>query len=177
MTNNPAISVVIPMYNVERYIKFCIDSILIQSFQDFEIILVDDASTDGSVEFCQKLYGDNDKIKLVHHEKNLTMGPARNTAIKHARGKYIAFVDSDDFILPDALEKFYNTAEKNNAQVVHAAGWLRADLKRKFEIGTVALHSRRLYKKRSVLQADYVLEHGFNPFNGMAFFLPPGFSR
>ncbi len=143
MTNVPAVSVIVPIYKVERYIKFCIDSILMQSFQDFEIILIDDASPDGSVELCQKLYGDNDKIKFVRHERNLGLGSARNTGIKHARGKYIAFVDSDDFILPDALEKFYNTAEKNNAQVVHAAGWLR----KKFENRMGTLHSRRLYKK------------------------------
>ena len=119
---NPSISVVVPMYKVERYIKICVDSILAQTFQDFEIILVDDASPDNCAELCRELYGDNDKVKLVRHEKNLGLGPARNTGIEHSRGKYIHFVDSDDFILPNALEKFFDAAEKNNADVVHACG-------------------------------------------------------
>ena len=74
MADTPQISVIVPIYKVERYIKLCIDSILMQTFQDFEIILVDDASPDNCVELCQKLYGGIDKIKLVRHEKNLTNG-------------------------------------------------------------------------------------------------------
>ncbi len=123
MKKNPAVSVIVPLYKVERYVKQCVDSILAQTFTDFEIILVDDASPDACAELCQKLYGDNPKVKLVRHEKNLGLGAARNTGMKHALGKYICFVDSDDFILPAALEKFYAAAEKNNAEVVHSAGW------------------------------------------------------
>jgi len=104
VTNIPSVSVIVPMYKVERYIKSCVDSILAQTFQDFEIILVDDASPDGCVELCQKLYGDNEKVRLVRHEKNLGLGPARNTGMKHAVGKYIYFVDSDDLILSNALD-------------------------------------------------------------------------
>ena len=122
MADSPIISVVVPMYKVEQYIKICVDSILAQTFQNFEIILVDDASPDRCVELCQKFYGGNDKVRLVRHEKSLGPGPTRNTGIKHSRGKYVYFVDSDDFILPDALEKFFAAAEKNNAQVVHMAG-------------------------------------------------------
>lgn len=123
MANNPSVSVIVPVYKVEQYVKICVDSILNQTFQDFEIILVDDASPDKSFELCQKLYGDNDKVKFVRHEKNLGLGPTRNTGIKNARGKYVYFVDSDDFILPNTLERFYTVAEKNNAQVVHVTGW------------------------------------------------------
>ena len=123
MAENPAVSVIVPMYKVEQYIKLCVDSILNQTFRDFEIILVDDASPDNCFELCQKLYGGNDKVKFIRHEKNCGLGITRNTGIKNARGKYVYFVDSDDFILPQALEKFYNAAEKNNAQVVHSAGW------------------------------------------------------
>lgn len=119
---DPMVSVIVPMYKVEQYIKICVDSILAQTFTDFEIILVDDASPDNCVEICQKLYGDNDKVRLIRHEKNLGLGPARNTGIKNARGKYVYFVDSDDYILPHALEKFFDAAERTNAEVVHAAG-------------------------------------------------------
>ena len=120
---NPSVSVIVPVYKVEQYVKLCVDSILAQTFQDFEIILVDDASPDDSVALCRKLYGDNDKIKILRHETNLCQGAARNTGMKHARGKYIYFVDSDDLLLPDALETFFNTAEKTGADVVHATGW------------------------------------------------------
>ncbi len=123
MDKNPAVSVIVPIYNVERYVKFCVDSILNQTFQDFEIILIDDATPDNSYTLCQQLYGGNAKVRFVRHEVNQGLGPARNTGVKHARGKYVYFVDSDDFILPDALEKFYTAAEKSNAQVVHAAIW------------------------------------------------------
>ena len=123
MAKVPAISIIVPVYKVELYIKQCIDSILNQTFQDFEIILVDDASPDNSFELCQKLYGGNDKFKFIRHEKNLGLGEARNNGIRYSTGKYVYFVDSDDFILPNTLETFYNAAEKTNAQVVHAAGW------------------------------------------------------
>ena len=121
MPKTPSISVVVPMYNVERYIKICIDSILAQTFQDFEIIIVDDASPDNSYKLCKKLYGGNKKVRIVRHEKNQGLGPARNTGIKNSRGKYIFFVDSDDAILPRTLEIFYNAAENSGAEVVHSS--------------------------------------------------------
>ena len=111
MKNNPAISVVVPMYNVERYIKICVDSILNQTFQDFEIIIVDDASPDNSYNICHELYGNNEKVRIVRHEKNQGLGPARNTGINNSRGKYIYFVDSDDAILPNALETLYKATQ------------------------------------------------------------------
>lgn len=122
MEKNPAVSVVVPVYKVEPYVKQCVDSILEQTFQDFEIILVDDASPDNSFELCKKLYGKNEKVRFIRHEKNLGLGPARNTGMKNSRGKYICFVDSDDFIMPRTLKTFYEAAERTNAQIVHAAG-------------------------------------------------------
>ena len=115
----PSVSIILPMYNVERYINICLKSILAQSFQDFEIIIVDDASTDNSFQICQKNFGDNPKIKILQHEKNQGLGPARNTGIKNARGKYVCLVDSDDAILPNALEILYNAAENSGAEIVH----------------------------------------------------------
>ncbi len=122
MANNPIVSVIVPIYNSERYIKKCVGSLFEQTLRNFEIILVDDASTDGSFELCRKLYGDNIKVKLVRHEKNLGLGATLNTGLKLATGKYICFVNATDFVLPSALKKFYNAAEKNNADVVHTAG-------------------------------------------------------
>lgn len=118
----PAISVIIPMYNTEAYIRECVDSVLAQTFQDFEIIIVDDCSADGSLALCRELYGENAKVTILQREKNGTVGAARNTGIRAARGKYIAFLDSDDLYMPNALACLYRAAEKYRADVVHSPG-------------------------------------------------------
>ena len=124
MENTPYISVIIPMYNVENYIKLCVDSILAQTFQDFEIVIVDDVSTDNSYNLCRKLYAGNKKIRIFRNKKNLGSGRTRNLQIKDARGKYIWFVDSDDAVIPTALEKLYNAAQpERGVDVVHIKGW------------------------------------------------------
>ena len=104
MSQTPFISVIVPIYNVERYVKICIGSILEQTFQDFEIVIVDDATPDNSYKICRELYGDNEKVRIVRHKENQGLGPARNTGIANARGKYVYFVDSDDILTPRALE-------------------------------------------------------------------------
>ena len=121
--SSPFISVIVPMYKVERYIKFCIDSILNQTFQDFEIIIIDDASPDNCYEICQKLYGNNEKVRILKHAYNKGLSEARNTGIENARGKYVYFVDSDDLIVPNALEILYNAAIKTDAEVIHTCTW------------------------------------------------------
>ena len=123
MKKTPYFSVIVPMYNVQRYIKLCIDSILNQTFKDFEIIIVDDVSTDDSYKICHERYGKNEKVRIIRHEKNQGLGPSRNTGIKHARGKYIYFLDSDDLIMPNTLEKIHEVAEKTDADVIRTAGY------------------------------------------------------
>lgn len=168
MAKAPAVSVIVPIYNVEQYIKLCVDSILAQTFQDFEIILVDDASPDNSYALCQKLYGGNDKVKFIRHEKNQGLGVSRNTGIKHATGKYVYFLDSDDFIFPDALEKLYNAAEKNNAQVVHAAGRYELVQQEGDPVGEGTLTLKwDGYSQEGFLKPDaqYRLENYWKPYN------------
>lgn len=116
----PEISVIIPVYNTSAYLQECVDSVLSQTFQDFEIIIVDDCSTDGSMALCRKLYGNNSKVTIIHHEQNGTVGTARNTGLKASKGKYIAFLDSDDLYMPYALEELYKAAEAYQAEVVHS---------------------------------------------------------
>lgn len=118
----PEISVIVPLYNAKPYIQAAIDSVLRQTFQDFEVIIVDDASTDGSYELCQKLYGANEKIRLCRHARNKTVGGARNTGLEQAEGKYIAFLDSDDLYMPEALSIMHKAAEAYGAEVVHSPG-------------------------------------------------------
>ena len=94
--DNDLISIVVPLYNVENYLKECIDSILTQSYHNLEIILVDDGSTDNSGKICDNYAKKDSRIKVIHKE-NGGASDARNYGIKEAKGKYIQFTDSDDF--------------------------------------------------------------------------------
>ena len=117
---NPAISVIMPMYNMEKYIGECLDSLVAQTFKDFEVIIVDDCSTDKSCEIAES-YASKLNLILIRSEKNSGghVGVPRNKGIKIAKGDYIYFVDSDDALMENALEKFYNAAEEFQADVVH----------------------------------------------------------
>ena len=120
---NPAISVIIPMYNVERYVGECLDSVLLQTFQDFEVIVVDDCSTDNSVEVVNSYVPKFDgRLRLISMEKNTGGGgKPRNRGIELACGEYVQFLDADDFMLLNALESLYNAAKKYDADVVYSA--------------------------------------------------------
>lgn len=111
------ISILVPIYNSEKYLKKCLDSILNQTFVDFEVILVDDGSTDSSGDICDK-YAKKDSRFKVFHKKNEGISATREFAIQHAKGKYIQFVDSDDWIEQDMLEKMYKEARKENLDIV-----------------------------------------------------------
>ncbi len=111
------LSIIVPVYNVEEYIKECIDSILRQSIQDFEIIVVDDGSKDNSIDIVKKI-GDK-RIKILTKE-NGGLSSARNFGLKVATGKYVVFIDSDDFIILDnCYEEMINIIEKNKSNLVH----------------------------------------------------------
>lgn len=105
----PAISIIIPVYNSENYLKQCLNSILNQSFKDFEIICIDDGSTDNSFAILKEYESNNFQII---RQSNLGAACARNSGLKIARGKYVQFLDSDDYFEPEMLEILYNTAEK-----------------------------------------------------------------
>ena len=123
---NPKISVIIPMYNVEKYLNFCISSVMGQTFKDFELILVDDCSTDKTVEVAKNF--DDPRIKILRNEKNFGCpGPVRNVGIENASGEYIYFMDSDDAILPNTLEVLYKTIELYKSDVVASRGWYVAE--------------------------------------------------
>lgn len=101
------ISIVVPVYNTENFLSKCIESILAQSYNDFELLLIDDGSTDNSGFLCDK-YSEKDKRIKVFHKKNAGVGAARNTGIEMANGEYITFIDSDDYIDRHYLEYFFN---------------------------------------------------------------------
>lgn len=110
------ISVVVPVYNVEKYLEKCVESIKTQVYDNLEILLVDDGSTDSSGELCDKYAKDDSRIKVIHKE-NGGLSDARNAGIEAATGKYICFIDSDDYIEPEMMSVLYELAEKNNAEV------------------------------------------------------------
>lgn len=117
MENQALISVIIPVYNVEAYLRECVESVLKQTYQNFEIILVDDGSTDSSGDICDEYAGNDERICVIH-QKNSGPSKTRNTGLENANGKYIYFLDSDDYIERNALELLINTAETNNADLV-----------------------------------------------------------
>ena len=99
------VSVVIPVYNVMPYLERCVQSVVRQTYQNLEIILVDDGSTDGSGKLCDKIAGTDQRIRVIH-QKNQGLSGARNTGIRQATGEYVVFLDSDDeWLLSDGLEK------------------------------------------------------------------------
>lgn len=111
------LSIVVPVYDVEQYLPRCIDSILKQSFTDFELILVNDGSPDNCPIICDEYADKDDRIKVIHKE-NGGLSDARNTGINKARGKYISFIDSDDFIVENTYEVLISQAEINSLDII-----------------------------------------------------------
>lgn len=108
------ISVVIPIYNVEKYLARCLDSVINQTFKDLEIICVNDCSPDNSTIILNDYIKKDDRIRIINREKNGGLSAARITGLKNAKGKYIYFLDSDDWIKEDFLEKMYSKANELN---------------------------------------------------------------
>lgn len=117
MTNEPLISVIVPVYNVEKYLARCIESILNQSYINLEIILVDDGSTDSSGKICDEYAADDKRIYVIHKE-NGGQSTARNAALDCAKGEYITFVDSDDYIHTDFVKIMYETIIAYDGDIV-----------------------------------------------------------
>ncbi len=114
------ISVIVPVYNVEEYLVRCVESIKNQTYRNLEIILVDDGSPDSCPDICDQMALDDTRIKVIH-KQNGGQGLARNSGIEIATGKYVAFVDSDDWMSEDYIEKLYSAISQNNADIVIAS--------------------------------------------------------
>ncbi len=116
MKNN-LISVIVPVYNAGSYLKDCIDSILLQTMSPFELIIIDDGSTDGSGKICDDYSHIDDRVRVFHQE-NKGRSAARNKGLDEAAGDYICFVDSDDTVKNDYLERLYEVFQHENAEIV-----------------------------------------------------------
>lgn len=111
------VSIIVPVYNVEKYLKKCVDSLINQSYKDFEILLIDDGSTDSSRIICDE-YANKYNFITSYHKKNSGLGLTRNYGMRYAKGKYITFVDSDDFVTPKMLENLVANIKKARADFV-----------------------------------------------------------
>lgn len=117
MLMKPKVSIIVPVYKVEQYLDQCLQSLINQTLQEIEIIIINDASPDRSNQVIEK-YLNNSKIKLIHHEVNKGLSATRNSGIEVAQGEYIGFVDSDDYISPDMFRTMYLAGVKNQSDLV-----------------------------------------------------------
>ncbi|MCD7777450.1 MAG: glycosyltransferase family 2 protein [Clostridiales bacterium] len=113
----PKFSVIVPIYNVEQYLHRCIDSLIEQTLKDIEIILVDDGSPDNSPQICDEYAAKDERIKVIH-KKNGGVSAARNDGLSIAKGEWVLFCDSDDWMEPEACEKMYTTGTKTDSDIV-----------------------------------------------------------
>jgi len=112
----PLISIIVPVFNVEAYVERCIESLILQSYQNIEIIIVDDGSTDNSGKICDKYRESDSRVKVIH-KQNGGLADARNTGVDKAKGEYIAFVDSDDWVAADYVNEMYKVLVLNDSDI------------------------------------------------------------
>ncbi|MBO6248600.1 MAG: glycosyltransferase, partial [Bacteroidales bacterium] len=117
----PLISVIIPVFNGESYLRSCLESVLSQTLADFEAIVVDDGSTDGSSRICDEFSARDDRIRVIH-QFNQGVSAARNAGLELATGQYIFFIDGDDTIVPETLESLYDAASDGDYDIA-ASGY------------------------------------------------------
>lgn len=155
MRDNSLVSVIVPVYNVREYLNECIDSIISQTYTQTEIILIDDGSTDDSGKICDDYADKDSRIKVIHKE-NGGLSEARNTGIKNATGKYIYFIDSDDYILPDTLKELTDIAEAEDADIVFFDA-------KSFEEGEKGFNIEQRYIRKK----EYKTDKGFKVFEAL----------
>lgn len=144
MKNN-TVSVIVPVYNTGKYLSKCVESLIKQSLKNIEIILVDDGSTDGSSLLCDKYKLIDERI-IVIHKKNQGLGYARNTGLNAASGEYITFVDSDDYLDIDSLEKLYCMAVSNQLDICYGSFCfekLNGSSFRKYEVKNITVFEEK----------------------------------
>lgn len=152
------VSIIIPIYDVEKYLERCVESVIHQTLKNIEIILVDDGSTDNCPLICEK-YKERDKRIKVVHKVNGGLASARNTGLKIATGEYILFVDSDDWIEPETVEELVNVAEKHQVDFVRFrpmyAGWPNHKDGSLCNFGTEEGIKEGLYQKEDIVREVY----------------------
>ena len=146
---NNLISIIVPFYNVDQYIDRCIKSLLSQTYQNIEILLVDDCSPDNTLEIAKQYAQTDSRIKILQYEKNRGLGGARNYGIQNAKGEYVLFVDSDDYINEDTIEALCAKAIQNDLCV------LEANYLKEGEINTEVLPRKNYYSEKVFSGKEY----------------------
>lgn len=157
-------TIIIPIYNVEDYLDRCLNSIINQTYENLEIILVDDGSTDHCPQMCDKWERQDSRIKVIH-KANAGLGMARNTGIENANGEYLFFIDSDDYVSKSLVEKVMAIAEKTKAEMI-AFGYCNVNKDGKVKLKFVPNLDKAFYSESEI--RDVVLPEmvGANPATG-----------
>ena len=146
--NEPLVSVIMPVYNAEEFLDKSVSSVINQTYKNLEILLIDDCSTDNSYNILKEYANKDNRIKLFHNKQNKHVSATRNVGIKNATGKYLYFIDSDDFIDNDYIEHLVKTAEKENADIVVNTNIYKCKNKRKKNIfKNIQMDSNTIYNK------------------------------
>ena len=186
--NKKLVSVIIPVYKTEEYLRMCVDSVLRQTYGNLEIILVNDGSPDGCPSICDEYAVKDDRVKVIH-KTNGGISDARNAGLSSASGEYIYFVDSDDYIAENAVEQMYNICEANNADFIFINGTViyksgekygikknKYISKKKFETcGGIEFLAKVLSYRREYIpgvqfyfiRADYIKKHEIKFYKGI----------
>lgn len=150
MAAEPLVSVVIPVYNVSRYLPECLESVMRQTYRNLDIVVIDDGSTDGGGKICDRFARKDVRIRVFHTE-NRGLSAARNHGIVNARGDYVAFVDSDDWIEANMIETLMKAMIQNNADI--AAAWYIMEYKGGRPVAPSADGSMRIFRGEEILYA------------------------
>lgn len=146
--NNVLVSIIVPIYNVEKYLKKCLESLINQSFKQIEIILVNDGSTDQSAEICNQYTKNHSFIKTIH-KKNGGLSSARNAGIEISQGKYIMFIDPDDYIESNTVSILYHACEEENCEIA-CCGKFRETLEGNYVIKNT-LKNKMVFSKKEAM--------------------------
>ena len=156
---NPKISIIVPVYNVEQILRYCVDSICKQSFTDFEVLLIDDGSKDTSGKICDELLLMDSRIK-VFHKQNGGLSDARNFGIEKACGDFLLFIDSDDVLHEDFCKVLIELQEKYNAEITST------DLVNFYDCSEIEILNSKVYNQEEfVYNSVDILKEYFNPKN------------
>ena len=150
------VTVIIPIFNRIKTLNKCVDSVLSQTYSDLDIILVDDGSNDSSGNLCDKYMQADPRIRVIH-EEHQGVALARNQGIKIAKGEYITFIDSDDYVMPDYVEKLVEAIEKNNSVLAICNSYNSRDGK---------LSKRKLYGEHQCLASDFIKDTFYSRIEG-----------
>lgn len=155
---NKKVSVIIPVYNKEKYIEQCLNSVINQTYKDLEIIIIDDASTDKSMEIARSIK--DESIKIIELNENVGAGMARNKGIEAATGDYICFIDADDYWVLDKIERQVKFMEENNYAFIYGGYDYFRNEKRKRAKVPKSLNYKQLLKNHAIFTSTVMLNMG-----------------